>query len=558
MPYKSDAQRRFMHARHPGIAAKWDEEIRAKRKRGKVAKFISPERRLRAQKKASAVTSLAGGTVGLGGLGLLLASKKAPKLAKLERHLPAVGAVGAGISGVGAYNFASIQNQESKKRGPKQNVYVVRNKKQIKNIKAGTEPVTKGFDMMDFGLSDVHQGDAELVSKAIGMSGVLGAAKKVTTPFKGSTFAPKKTTTVGMKGPVSTSTTKTSAVSNPFFKRSAGVQRTVTGAGGASTTTGHAAKFKMTKLGVGTAATGGLATVGAGAYGANQMGQRKRFGKALTYEEVSKLSFGGAAKYAGKHGATAKHGAKAVKVASGPRHAGGKAPSGGRHRAVKTNPNARQLNAWQQPTTAPLATANPPVPAPMAARPAPATAPTNPPTTGRSNKKALAGGAAVGGTAVAAVGGAYEAGRRSPFSKAAYNPEAKRMRRNERTATALAVGSGASATYGGILGHRALGTKGKDVPVPDGPKMKGGHTRYPGTGLRSDVAGQWGSPKLKINPGKKMKIPPSGIRGGARTATKAGALGLGAVGLAVASDRVGSYQHKKGRTYRPLHRITSS
>lgn len=26
MPYKSDAQRKFMHARHPQIAARWDKE----------------------------------------------------------------------------------------------------------------------------------------------------------------------------------------------------------------------------------------------------------------------------------------------------------------------------------------------------------------------------------------------------------------------------------------------------------------------------------------------------------------------------------------------------
>ena len=26
MPYKSDAQRKFMHARHPDIAARWDKE----------------------------------------------------------------------------------------------------------------------------------------------------------------------------------------------------------------------------------------------------------------------------------------------------------------------------------------------------------------------------------------------------------------------------------------------------------------------------------------------------------------------------------------------------
>ena len=38
MPYKSDAQRRFMHAQHPEIASKWDAEIRSKKK-GKVSKM---------------------------------------------------------------------------------------------------------------------------------------------------------------------------------------------------------------------------------------------------------------------------------------------------------------------------------------------------------------------------------------------------------------------------------------------------------------------------------------------------------------------------------------
>ncbi len=30
MPYKSDKQRRFMHAKHPEIAAQWDAEMKAK------------------------------------------------------------------------------------------------------------------------------------------------------------------------------------------------------------------------------------------------------------------------------------------------------------------------------------------------------------------------------------------------------------------------------------------------------------------------------------------------------------------------------------------------
>jgi hypothetical protein len=30
MPYRSERQRRFMHARHPDIAARWDKEYGAK------------------------------------------------------------------------------------------------------------------------------------------------------------------------------------------------------------------------------------------------------------------------------------------------------------------------------------------------------------------------------------------------------------------------------------------------------------------------------------------------------------------------------------------------
>ena len=35
MPYKSDKQRKFMHARHPKIAAKWDKKYGGKVKKGK-------------------------------------------------------------------------------------------------------------------------------------------------------------------------------------------------------------------------------------------------------------------------------------------------------------------------------------------------------------------------------------------------------------------------------------------------------------------------------------------------------------------------------------------
>jgi hypothetical protein len=31
MPYDSDKQRKFMHAKHPKIAARWDKEIKKKK-----------------------------------------------------------------------------------------------------------------------------------------------------------------------------------------------------------------------------------------------------------------------------------------------------------------------------------------------------------------------------------------------------------------------------------------------------------------------------------------------------------------------------------------------
>jgi hypothetical protein len=31
MPYKSEKQRKFLHAKHPSIAARWDREAKAKR-----------------------------------------------------------------------------------------------------------------------------------------------------------------------------------------------------------------------------------------------------------------------------------------------------------------------------------------------------------------------------------------------------------------------------------------------------------------------------------------------------------------------------------------------
>lgn len=38
MPYKSDKQRKYMHAKHPDIAARWDKEAKAKKAAPKAAR----------------------------------------------------------------------------------------------------------------------------------------------------------------------------------------------------------------------------------------------------------------------------------------------------------------------------------------------------------------------------------------------------------------------------------------------------------------------------------------------------------------------------------------
>lgn len=45
MPYQSDAQRRFMHARHPGIARRWDKEHPANAKSTKLPERVGKQTR---------------------------------------------------------------------------------------------------------------------------------------------------------------------------------------------------------------------------------------------------------------------------------------------------------------------------------------------------------------------------------------------------------------------------------------------------------------------------------------------------------------------------------
>lgn len=46
MPYRSEKQRRFMHAQHPDIAARWDRETG-----GKVVKISKPKKSTHETKK---------------------------------------------------------------------------------------------------------------------------------------------------------------------------------------------------------------------------------------------------------------------------------------------------------------------------------------------------------------------------------------------------------------------------------------------------------------------------------------------------------------------------
>jgi len=555
MPYKSDKQRRFMHAKHPEIAARWDAEIRAKKK---VAKRMDPDKRLRAQKKIQAGTSIAGSTVGLTGLGMLAASRTHPGALK---QLPKVTALGGGIGGVGGFNFASIQNQEAKKKPPRQNVFVVRNKKQIKNIKSGLQPVTKGFTM-DFGLSGVRQGeDVEVISKRkYDTEASLAADKKAHRNAGGAQTAG----TVGLGGVIVRNTASATADINYLRGKSAPYKsqkynlkaqnKTIREAYTTATKAGwngheplkrRATVKPMAKFAVRAAknnphATAGRAGVGVAAVGIptafalahraskqrdeasrlRSVERRKQIGKSQSWMNISEHERRARdSRRTGKRGeamagvgGTVIGGAVAHNIQSGMKKGSTFEQAGRAGKNLKTTaqnvPAIRRLgNSWER--TAKF-TGNS---LKMTAKDAP------------HGTAALAGGALLAGgvaTRIAARSNekrhdrAIAQLRRKRVAKA-YNPEDKRLRRTENTATALSVGSGASATGAFMFGRKAVGAKGTGMK-----------------GLRAKSL-----PHFKV---------------GLKNAGKAGGLGATAVGLAVASDRVRNYRHGSGNTYRQLHR----
>jgi hypothetical protein len=135
MPYKSDAQRRFMHARHPEIAARWDAEIKAGKKKSVAkSKRIISDTELRRRKQLGAnLTRLTSG-IGIASLGALGVGAAAPKLARAgklgrvtvqraekfqnatKNKALTAGIVSSGIGGYNGFNTAAWQSAEARRR----------------------------------------------------------------------------------------------------------------------------------------------------------------------------------------------------------------------------------------------------------------------------------------------------------------------------------------------------------------------------------------------------------------------------------------------------------
>jgi hypothetical protein len=67
MPYKSEAQRKYLHANEPEVAAKWDAEMKTKPKKKTKSDSLAHQKSLAdGIRKSSASTSSAGSSIGGG------------------------------------------------------------------------------------------------------------------------------------------------------------------------------------------------------------------------------------------------------------------------------------------------------------------------------------------------------------------------------------------------------------------------------------------------------------------------------------------------------------
>lgn len=535
------------------------------------------DKSLKRAKKASATLSIGGGTLGLGGLGAL-AMKKPQTATKLS-----IGATGVG--GVGSYNYAAIQRAEAEKKAPRQNVYVVRNKKQIKSIKSGLDPVKKNAGgMMDFGLSDVRHGENVEISKArtltrnerqkVDNAATAGAVAAPAAGYFGSAGA--KAGKAGYKLQRGMGTGRAASHASGARTAVSGVKGAANSGRALTTWLNHPYKTLALVGGGSLAASAGTnkylqskprKKVSKGAEENWRMGsslekpvskkdwmniseheRRGRDSRRTAKRGESAAGWGGAAitgavahrtgtatgaKYPGmdKQLTRLKSGANRAKFDFKYSRASGEGlvdsakwahKQGGLTRAIKANPHAAVATG---------------------------------------GAALMAGGLA---TSVAARGNekrhdrAIAAQRRKRVSKElvfkAYNPEGKRQRRLDNTSTGLSVASGATALGAAKYGRDAVGQKEvishKWTTKPVKVKSK---TNPAGPTKVVNVSAQGRPRVVQVGTGLRSTNV-TGYKAGLKSAGKAGGLGLAAVGLAVGSDRVRSYRRGNGGSYRQLHR----
>ena len=122
-------------------------------------------KKIRRAKQIQAPLSYTSGAMGVAGLGALALRKKSPVANKIYAPLTTSS---VGVGSVGSFNFARLQGLEAKHtpRKPRQNVYVVRNKKQIEEIKQGKRTVAK---------ADRNKKKRDYSGAMVGSGSVVGA-----------------------------------------------------------------------------------------------------------------------------------------------------------------------------------------------------------------------------------------------------------------------------------------------------------------------------------------------------------------------------------------------
>lgn len=490
-----------------------------------MAKPILTDAQIKRRKKLQANISITGGTLGLTALGLrggalarsggrvgrlLKVAPNEAKAAKLKDASTAVTTTGAGLGGVGAFNFASYTKAESRKRAPQAPVPTARSRK---------TPVRKDFNMMDFGLGDVHQGqNLELVEKAMKIP-TLGFAKPKVTPPTMPSFgqAGSPAQKVGMKTPFNNPSVKTPVqMANPANRAQAKANN------GMRTTQ----KASLTPLGKVTAGGLGAGGVGAAATNMMQRHQQKKQGVSKGFLSTRKIT--GAAKEL-RHASDSQAFHRAMGV-----HYGVEADTA-RRAGSAYSPKARSFEhdagAHSGRSAAYRGEANK-----AEERVA----------TGAKNLRRNALGVGIlGGAAGGASGTAYVMSRKKNVKKnaaeiaKAYDPERNRQKRLDRYSTGLqtaAGATGAGAAYH-LAGATSLARKGRAAEK----------------GSRHVKA-------IEANTGKQIMggshPSPAKALGYYKSAGKAGgkglALGAVAAGAVVGADRVKRYKKGRGASYGTL------